>query len=167
MVSGSSSTPHLSNTACAIKFLEEVIINPVGSPEYILSDNDLKFDCMAVHDFSRKHDINWMRTSTYNPQGNGIADRMVGTVKRSLQRMMRASDKERDECLDQVLHGYRRRKGADGKSPFENFVRSKAAISRRTTDQCDKPRCYWNRPIIRTRNGSHWKGRTSSTAIYS
>ena len=28
-------------------------------------------------------------------------------------------DRDRDECLAEILGGYRRRPGADGKSPFE------------------------------------------------
>ncbi len=39
-----------------MKFVEKEIIMPFGSPESILIDIDQKFDCMAVHDFTKKHD---------------------------------------------------------------------------------------------------------------
>ncbi len=80
-----------------MKFVENEIIMPFGSPEYILSDKDLRFDFMAVHDSLNKHDINWKYTSTYNPLGNGIAERMFGTLTKLMQRRMRLFE-ETDPC---------------------------------------------------------------------
>ena len=111
--------PSLFNAKGIIGFIEDEIIKPFKIPDHILSDNDLKFDCAAVHDFSSKHDIDWKRTATYNPMGNGIARRTVGTVKRAMQRMMRTEDIEWYAWIDGVLHGYRHRQREDGKSPFE------------------------------------------------
>ncbi len=99
--------PPIFHAEGTMKSIEKEIITPFGSPEYILSDNNLKFDCMAVHDLTKKHNINWKYTSTCNPQRNGIAERMVGTLKKSIQLMMRAERLQWDECLDRVLYGYR------------------------------------------------------------
>ncbi len=44
---------------------------------------------------------------------------MVDTLKKSIQRMMHSELIEWDECLDKVVYGYRRRRGNDGRSPFE------------------------------------------------
>ena len=101
--------PSLFNAKGVIGFIQDEIIKPFRSPVHILSDNDLKFDCAALHGFASKHDIDWKRTATYNPMGNGIARRTVGTVKRAMQRMMRTEDIEWDACIDSVLYGYRRR----------------------------------------------------------
>ena len=85
------------NAGRTMKFFENEIIMPFGSLEYILSDKDLKFDFMAMHDFLNKHDINGKYTSKYNPQGNGIAERMFGTLTNLMQRMMRLVE-ETDPC---------------------------------------------------------------------
>ena len=100
--------PSLFNSKGVIGFIKDEIIKLFGSPVHILSDNDLKFDCAAVHDFASKHDIDWKRTVTYDPMGNGIAERMIGTIKKATQRMMRTEDIEWDACIDSVLYGYRR-----------------------------------------------------------
>ena len=70
------------------------IIMLFGPPQYILSDNDLKFDCKAVQDFAHRFNIVWKCTSTYSLQGNGVVDRMVGTLKKSLQKVTRSESKE-------------------------------------------------------------------------
>lgn len=72
------------NAYCVIKFVMEVAINPLGHPEYNLSDNDLKFDCMAVKDIAKYPDIDWKHSATNNSQDSGIAERTVGTTKRSV-----------------------------------------------------------------------------------
>ena len=81
----------LFNSLGALKFFNEEIILPLGSPKFILSDNDLKFDWKAVKEFARDQKIQWKYTATYNPLGNNIAERMVGTIKRALQKMSLAS----------------------------------------------------------------------------
>ncbi len=110
--------PSMFNAKGTINFQENEIIIPFGSLEYILSDNDQKFDCMTVHDFTKKHGISWKYTSTYKPQGNSIAERMVGTLKKAIQPTMKSRGMEWDECLEKVLYGCRRRKGSNGSSPF-------------------------------------------------
>ena len=42
----------LFNSLRALKFVKEEIILPFGSPKFILSDDDLKFDCKAIEDFA-------------------------------------------------------------------------------------------------------------------
>ena len=61
---------------------------------HILSDNDLKFDWNAVQDFAHRFNIQWKCTSTYNPRGKGIAERIVGTLKKALQAVTRSESKE-------------------------------------------------------------------------
>lgn len=62
------------NSEGKIVFLEDKIINPFGSLEYILSEKDLKIDFLLVKEFSEKHSINWRHKATYDPKGNGIAE---------------------------------------------------------------------------------------------
>ncbi len=74
-------------------------------PQYILSDNDLKFDSKAVQDLARRFNIQWKYISTYNPQGNRVVERMVGTLKRALQKVICSESKEWDVSLENVVYG--------------------------------------------------------------
>ena len=96
-----------------------------GPPQYILSDNDLNFDYKGVQDFVHRFNIQWKCTFTYNPQGNGVVERIVGTLNDALQKVTRSESKEWDAYLDNVLYGYRRRPGPDGAAPFETLFRVK------------------------------------------
>ena len=78
---------------------------PFGSQKFILSDDDLKFDCKAVDAFSRDQKIRWKHTDTYNLRGNGIAERMVSMIKRALQKMSRMNMLYWYLRLDQVYTG--------------------------------------------------------------
>ena len=106
-------------------FLEDIIL-PFGSPKFVLSDNELKLDCKVVEVSARDQKIQWKHTATYNLRYNGIAERMVGTIKRVLQKMYRSNMLEWDLCLDHALYWYRRRSSADDKSPFEALYGFKA-----------------------------------------
>ncbi len=81
--------------------------------------NDLKFDCKAVQDFANRFNIQWKCTSTYNPQGSGVVERMVGNLKKALQKVTRSESKKWDQSLANLLYGYRRRPGTEGIAPFE------------------------------------------------
>ena len=77
----------LFNSLSVMKFVKKEIVISFGPPQYILSENDLKLDCKAVQDFAHRFNAQWKCTSTYNPHGNGVAERMVGTLKKALQKV--------------------------------------------------------------------------------
>ncbi len=52
-----------------------------------MSDGDSKFDTGAVRDFASLADIQCKITSAYNPRGNAKVERMVGTLKRAIQKV--------------------------------------------------------------------------------
>ena len=83
-----------------MEFVKKEIIMLFTSPQYILSDNDLKFDCRAVKDFADRFNIQWKYTSKYNPQGNGVAEHMVDTLKKALQKVTRSESMEWDASLE-------------------------------------------------------------------
>ena len=103
-----------------IKFVEEETCQLYWNPIRILSDRDSNFDSAAVRDYASGASIDWEIVSAYNPRGNAKVERMVGTLKREVQKVL-VSNKDRvwDESLGEILGGYRRRPGTDGKSPFE------------------------------------------------
>ena len=109
-----------SNSSGVIKFVEEQTCQLYGNPRRILSDGDPKFDSAAVRDYAAGALIEWKIISAYNPRGNATVERMVGTLKRAVQKALVSNkDRDWDDCLGEILVGYRRRPGTDGKSPFE------------------------------------------------
>ena len=73
-----------------------------GPPQYMLSDNDLKFDYKAVQGFAHRWNIQWKCTSTYNPRSNGVAERMVEILKIASQKGTQRESKEWDHSLEDV-----------------------------------------------------------------
>ncbi len=88
-------------------------------PQYVLSDNDLNLYCKSVQDIARRFNIQWKCTSIYNPQGNGVVGRMVGSLKKTVQKFTRSESKEWDASRKNIFHRYRHRSGADRVAPFE------------------------------------------------
>ena len=72
---------------------QEKIIKAFSLTQYILSDNELKFDCKAVQDLDHRYNIQWKCTTTYNSQVNGVVERMVVTLEKALQKMTRSESK--------------------------------------------------------------------------
>ncbi len=93
----------LFNSLGVIELVKRKIIMLFGPPQYILSDNDLKFDCKAVQDFARRFNTQWKCTSIYNPQGIGVVELMGGTLKKALQKVARSESMEWDASIENVL----------------------------------------------------------------
>ncbi len=97
-----------------------------GPPQYILGDNDLKSDCTAAQDFARRFNIQWKCKLKCNPQGNRVVERIVGTLKKALQKVTRSESKEWDASFESVIYRYRNRPGPDGVAPFEVLYGAKS-----------------------------------------
>ena len=119
----------LFNSLGALEFVKKEILLQFGSPKFILSDNDLKFDFKAIKDFARGQKIQRSQIPTYNPRGNGMVERMAGTIKRASQKICRGNMADWDLRLDQVLYGYLLRSGTDRKSPFKFLYGVKSLFS--------------------------------------
>jgi len=92
----------------ATKFLEDEIICKYGVPKFVLTDNGgewvAEFDVM-----SRDYAIQHQRTAPQWPQCNGMAERMIKTIKHGI--IVLAVAPANMDCWDQqlakVLFGYR------------------------------------------------------------
>lgn len=62
--------------------------------------------------------IEWKLFLTYAPVSNGRAERMIGTLKNAVAKMVRSADLSLYSSLSSTLSGYRRRRGRTGVSPF-------------------------------------------------
>jgi transposase InsO family protein len=69
-----------------------------GIPELVLSDNSPQFSAESYAQFAKEYNFKHVTSSTYYLQGNGEAERAVGTVKNLLK-------KEKDSYL--ALLSYR------------------------------------------------------------
>ena len=80
--------PSAFNSGGVIRFVEEQICTPYGNPVVIVSDGDQKFDSIAVQTYARESAIVWVTISAYNPRGNAKVERMIGTMKRAIKKII-------------------------------------------------------------------------------
>ncbi|XP_061509326.1 uncharacterized protein K02A2.6-like [Anopheles gambiae] len=99
-----------------IKFLTQSFAT-FGVPETIVSDNGTQFTSFEFQAFCKQLGICHIRTAPYHPQSNGLAERFVDTLKRTL-RKIRAGGETLDEALQTFLQVYRTTPTPD-KSPAE------------------------------------------------
>ena len=108
-----------STSSAVIEFLQNHLIHAFGPPSSIISDNATCFAADATREFLAHHGIKWRPVLAYAPMSNGRAERMVGTIKRSLGKTAYRNRKKWDEEVPFVVYGYRRRQMSEGFSPFE------------------------------------------------
>ena len=126
----SAINPELFDSIGVVKFVREQICVQYGNTVCILSDGDSKFDNTAGRDFAKESPMTWKVISVYNPRGNAKLERMVGTLKRSITKMVTANpEHEWSRYLSDILRGYCRCPGNDGKTMFEVFVGTKPPFS--------------------------------------
>ncbi len=84
----------------------EDLINKFGSPESILSDQGTIFESAAFAAFCTKYNIRKVRTTPYHPQGNGLAERTIRTIKEMLALTVNSSHDNWDDTLSEVVFSY-------------------------------------------------------------
>ncbi|XP_058456779.1 uncharacterized protein K02A2.6-like [Malaya genurostris] len=106
-------------TKTTIKLLIQTFAT-FGNPEVIVSDNGTQFSSHEFQDFCTAQGIRHIRIAPYHPQSNGLAERFVDTLKRSL-RKMRTGGESLEEALYTFLNVYRSTPTSDlnGKAPAE------------------------------------------------
>ena len=102
-----------------IKFVKEEVLYSFGPLRTIISDNATCFTAKSLVKFARDNGIEWKRVLAYAPMSNGRAERMVGTLKKAVRKMVLGQGVSWEKSLPKVLFGYRRRRLAGGVSTFE------------------------------------------------
>lgn len=103
------------------KFLYKLFLRN-GCPKSVLTDHGKAFVSEAVEQCYEKFGVKGKRSTPYNPQGNGIVERAIGTIK-SLLRATLENEYDVREKLPQVIAAYNNAKHATttGYTPFYLF----------------------------------------------
>ena len=101
-----------------IRLVEEQIIMPFGRPTIIVSDSGPCLIARSLEEFMKSNDIKWKTVLAYAPMSNVRAERMVGTVKRSIGKIVLTHPTDWGLAVAKVLYGYRQRNLSSGFSFF-------------------------------------------------
>lgn len=87
-----------------ISFLKETF-NKFGVPKSVLSDNGKQFISLGTKEFLKFKGIADKNSTPYNPQGNGIAERVIRTIKGNI-RSLYVEGLDLKESLEKSLFAY-------------------------------------------------------------
>ena len=114
--------------AVALKNIETVTVaeallqmfTRLGIPREVLSDNGSQFTSEMMQETHRLMSIRPLFTTPYHPQGNGLCEKMNGTLKKMLRRSTAEQPRDWPRYLAPLLFAYREAPQASLKlSPFE------------------------------------------------
>lgn len=76
-----------------IQFLESNILSRFGCPHKIITDNVAKFKSKNMVEFWNKYNITLGHSTTYYPQGNGLAESSIKSLVNIIKKMLEANKK--------------------------------------------------------------------------
>lgn len=100
-------------------FVEKNIVHSFGPPKTVVIDNASCFTAVNLVDYMKASGIEWKTVAAYAPMSNGRAERMVGTIKKAVGRLVEGKSRKWANMYEKAVAGYRRRPLRTGKSPFE------------------------------------------------
>ena len=112
--------PLASTTTEAVAEALLSIFARVGVPVEVLSDNGPQFVSDLMKEVSRLMSIQWIHSSPYHPQANGLVEKFNGTLKKMLIRLLAERPRDWDRYLEPILFAYREvPQGSTHYSPLE------------------------------------------------
>ena len=105
-----------------IAFVEEQVIMPFERPRVIVSDNSPCFTAGSLENFMEQNNIKVKTVLVYAPMSNLRAERMVGTIKRGIRKMVHSRPHDWDLVISKVSYVYRRQNLAYGFSPYYELM---------------------------------------------
>jgi transposase InsO family protein len=103
-----------------INFLEENILARFGCPRKIITDNAQAFKYVAMINFCQKYNIILGHSTTYYPQGNGLAESSNKSLMRIIKKVLTENKKAWHIHLKYALWANRiNTKKSIGMSPFQ------------------------------------------------
>ena len=92
----------------------------LGVPVEVIGDNESQFVSDHMKEVSRLISIQWINSSPYHPQANGLVEKLNGTLNKMLIRLSTARPRDWDSYLEPILFAYREVPQASTHySPFE------------------------------------------------
>ena len=91
-------------SAHVVLFLQEIFARH-GYPKSVLTDNGAAFVSEAVRQVYENGGVKGKHSTPYNPQGNGVVERLVRTIKEGM-RSVTQSELQAGATLLQVVHAY-------------------------------------------------------------
>nr|XP_003708371.1 PREDICTED: uncharacterized protein K02A2.6-like [Megachile rotundata] len=106
-------------TKTTIRILRE-IFSRFGNPKVLVSDNGRQFIANEFKEFLRINGITHKLTAPYHPATNGLAERYVQTLKKSIRATNPSNEEEKHKAVHDLLLQYRRtRHSITNKTPSE------------------------------------------------
>eukprot|EP00253_Pinus_taeda_P021019 PITA_21019 len=103
-----------------ISFLENNILSRFGCPSKLITDNAAAFKSKRMVDFCHKYNIILGHSTTYHPQGNGLAESSNKSLVNIIKKMLEINKKSWHNKLVNALWADRvSQKKSIGMSPFE------------------------------------------------
>lgn len=95
------------------------ITHPLGIPHIVVSDNAQCFTTVMMKEFTGHEGIEWKKVWASVPMSNGWAERMVQSVKSSVEKISRYHEEDLDKNIGRVVYGYHLMPLSSVFSPFE------------------------------------------------
>ena len=106
--------------ALIISFLENKILSRFGFPNKLITDNAASFKSKRMLEFCHKYHIIFGHSTTYHPQGNGLAESSNKSLVNIIKKLMEINKKSWHKKLVHALWADRvSQKKSIGMSPFE------------------------------------------------
>ena len=93
-----------------------------GFPEVIVTDNGRQFASTEFEEFMKKNGVQHVMGAPFHPQTNGMAERMVQSVKLALKKMEGQPGALKEKLLRFLLNYRNTTHNATGKSPAESLL---------------------------------------------
>lgn len=90
-----------SSTSTATIAALRLIFSLEGLPKTLVTDNGTQFVSKEFEQFCEMHAVNHLTSAPFNPESNGLAERMVRTFKTALKKIL--EDEHNDESALQVF----------------------------------------------------------------
>ncbi|CAI5445708.1 unnamed protein product [Caenorhabditis angaria] len=126
-------------TSATISVLRQVF-SRFGNPTTLVTDNGTQFTSAAFENFCTSNGIEHLRSPPYHPQSNGLAERFVDTLKRSLLKLQ--GEERTADTLQTFLQVYRSSpcpSNTEHRSPAELFlqrtIRTPLSLMKPTVEQ--------------------------------
>ncbi|CAF1172550.1 unnamed protein product [Didymodactylos carnosus] len=94
-------------TAKSLCNVLEQVIDWLGPPETLVSDNGPLFCSYEMKDFYKKYGIEHSTTAPYHPASNGLAERFVRLFKEGMMKEQQVGQRNKNVALRNVLRTYR------------------------------------------------------------